>query len=147
MKTATIIMAIAILALAKTLATTASVSSGSPGGVFTPALFIGAALGGAVGQLITLVAAPGAVGPVGGYALVGMAAMTAATTHAPLLGAVMVFELSTDYAIVLPLLIATALATLTSRFLHPGSVYTEELYRRGTAWEFTIEGRRATQKS
>jgi CIC family chloride channel protein len=79
---------------------------------------------------------------VGGYALVGMAALTAATTHAPVLGAVMVFELSGDYAIVLPLLIATATATVVSRWIRPSSIYMEELKRRGTAWEMTIEGRR-----
>jgi CIC family chloride channel protein len=130
-----------VLIAAKALATTASVSSGSPGGVFTPSLFIGAALGGAVGHLLTLAASPGSIGAIGGYALVGMAAMTAATTHAPVLGAVMVFELSADYAIVLPLLIATALATLVSRWLRSSSIYMEELARRGTAWEITLQGR------
>jgi len=131
-----------VLIVAKAVATTASVSSGSPGGVFTPSLFIGAALGGAVGQTLTLLAAPGAIGAVGGYALVGMAALIAATTHAPVLGAVMVFELSGDYAIVLPLLIATAMATLVSRWIRPSSIYMEELDRRGKAWEITMEGRR-----
>lgn len=131
-----------VLILAKAVATTASVSSGSPGGVFTPSLFIGAALGGTLGHALTLAASPGAIGAVGGYALVGMAALTAATTHAPVLGAVMVFELSGDYAIVLPLLIATAMATLVSRRIRPNSIYMEELKRRGTAWEITMEGRR-----
>ena len=131
-----------VLIVAKAFATTASVSSGSPGGVFTPSLFIGAALGGALGHMLMLAAPPGGVGAVGGYALVGMAALTAATTHAPVLGAVMVFELSGDYAIVLPLLIATAVATVVSRWIRPSSIYMEELKRRGTAWEITMEGRR-----
>jgi CIC family chloride channel protein len=66
----------------------------------------------------------------GSYALVGMAAMTAATTHAPLMAAVLVFELSGDYAIVLPLILATATATFVSRRLHPDSIYTAELRAR-----------------
>jgi CIC family chloride channel protein len=131
-----------VLIGAKAIATTASVSTGSPGGVFTPSLFIGAALGGTVGHALAFVLSPAAVGATGGYALVGMAALIAATTHAPVLGAVMVFELSGDYAVVLPLLIATVTATLVSRRIRPSSIYMEELRRRGTAWEITIEGRR-----
>jgi CIC family chloride channel protein len=140
----TIVLALSLI-VAKAVATTASVSSGSPGGVFTPSLFIGSALGNAFGQMVTTAAAPHAVGAAGGYALVGMAALIAATTHAPLLGAVMVFELSGDYAIVLPLLVATATATLVSRRLRPSSIYMEELARRGRGWEMTLEGRRMNE--
>ena len=136
-----------LLLLAKAIATTASVSSGSPGGVFTPTLFIGAAFGGAVGELALRLGSPGTPGLVEGYALVGMAAMSAATTHAPVMAAVMVFELSGDYALVLPLLIATASATLLSRRLRPDSVYGEELRRHGTAWDITIQGRRMRTQS
>lgn len=127
-----------VLLFAKALATTASVASGSPGGVFTPSLFLGAALGGSVGHLVLRFGpiASGAV--VAAYALVGMAAMIAATTHAPVMATVLVFELSGDYAIVLPLMTACALATLLSRRLHPESIYTEELYRRGTRWEVKV---------
>ncbi|HVU00426.1 MAG TPA: chloride channel protein [Polyangiaceae bacterium] len=129
----------ALLAVAKAFATTASVSSGSPGGVFTPSLFIGAALGGIMGHVTD----PSNVRHlVEGYALIGMAAMTASTTHAPVMAAVMVFELSGDYAIVLPLLIATALATLVARRIRPLSIYGEELQRHGMAWDITIEGRK-----
>ena len=123
-----------MLFLAKALATSASVASGSPGGVFTPSLLIGAALGGAAGTALSAAAPAGTVGPVGGYVLVGMAAVAAATTHAPLMAAVLVFELSGDYHVVLPLLLATAAATLVSRRLRPASVYTEELRRRGVPW-------------
>lgn len=137
---------VAWLLLAKVLATTASVSSGSPGGVFTPTLM----LGGGVGYLfgVALAATFGsAVGPAGGYAIVGMAAATAATTHAPLMAAVMVFELSGDYAIVLPLALATALATAVSRALRKDSIYTAELRERGVGWEMTLEGRRLGRAS
>lgn len=131
-----------VLLFAKAVATTASVSSGSPGGVFTPVLFIGAAMGGAVGEMALSLSPIGSSGLVQGSALVGMAAMTAATTHAPVMAAVMVFELSGDYAIVLPLLIATATATLLARKLRADSIYGEELRRHGKAWDITIHGRR-----
>jgi hypothetical protein len=64
---------------------------------------------------------------------------------APVMAAAMVFELSGDYAIVLPLLVATATATLLSKRLRPDSVYGEELRRKGMAWDITIEGRRVRQ--
>jgi CIC family chloride channel protein len=78
----------------------------------------------------------------GGYALVGMAATTAASIHAPLTAAVLVFELSGDYPIVLPLLVATVVATSLSRGLGSKSVYEAELNRKGLGWELTLEGRR-----
>jgi chloride channel protein, CIC family len=134
---------VALLLLAKCLATTASVSSGNPGGVFTPTLLVG----GAVGFLFAsgLGALGIQVGPAGGYALVGMAAASAATTHAPLMAAVLVFELSGDYAIVLPLVLATALATIVSRKLRRDSIYGAELRQRGVGWEITMEGRRVNE--
>jgi CIC family chloride channel protein len=130
---------VTLLLVGKCLATTASVSSGSPGGVFTPTLLVGGSIGFVYGQVL----APAIhLGPSGGYALVGMSAAIAATTHAPLMAAVMVFELSGDYAIVLPLVLATAVATLVSRRLGRDSIYTKELRERGIGWEMTIEGRR-----
>jgi CIC family chloride channel protein len=134
---------VAVLLVAKALATTASVSSGSPGGVFTPSLFIGGALGLLWGHAVGGLA--GAPGSEGGFALVGMAAMIAATTRAPLMASVLVFELSGDYAVVLPLAHATAAATLVSRRLGVDSIYTAELRRRGVAWEVTLEGRRVAR--
>jgi chloride channel protein, CIC family len=130
---------VAVLVVAKALATTASVSSGSPGGVFTPSLFIGGGIGLLWGHAVA--GAVGAPGSEGGYALVGMAAMIAATTRAPLMASVLVFELSGDYAIVLPLVLATAIATILSRRLSVDSIYTAELRRRGVGWEITMEGR------
>jgi chloride channel protein, CIC family len=128
------------LLLGKCLATTASVSSGSPGGVFTPTLLVGGGLGFVYASVLHGVGL--GVSAPGSYALVGMAAATAATTHAPLMAAVMVFELSGDYAIALPLVLATALATFTSRRLRRDSVYTAELRQRGVAWQLTLDGRR-----
>jgi CIC family chloride channel protein len=132
---------VAILLMAKAVATVFSVSSGSPGGVFTPSLFVGGALGMLWGHLAQ--ATMGVSGTEGSYALVGMAAVTAATTHAPLMACVLVFELSGDYAIVLPLIFATAIATLVARRLRADSIYTAELRRRGVVWRVTLEGRRS----
>jgi len=129
-----------LLLFAKALATTASVSSGSPGGVFTPSLFLGAALGGALGHVVLRLSPLSSPGAIAAYSLVGMAAMIAATTHAPIMATVLVFELSGDYAIVLPLLTSCALATVVSRWLHKESIYTEELRRRGTRWEIRVVG-------
>ena len=84
---------------------------------------------------------PSSVPDAGAYALVGMAATTAASIHAPLTSAVLVFELSGDYAMVLPLMLATALATSLSRAIGGESVYDSELRRRGLGWELTLEGR------
>lgn len=129
-----------VLLLGKCVATTASVSSGNPGGVFTPTLLLGGGLGFVYGVVLSSLGMH--VGAAGGYALVGMAAATAATTHAPLMAAVMVFELSGDYAIALPLVLATALATFASRRLRRDSIYTAELRERGVAWQVTLDGRR-----
>jgi CIC family chloride channel protein len=128
-----------LLLVGKAFATTSSVASGSPGGVFTPTLLIGGATGFLYASILSHYAQLGAAG---GYALVGMAAATAACTHAPLMAAVMVFELSGDYAIALPLVLATALATLVARRLHRDSIYSAELKQRGVSWELTLEGRR-----
>jgi CIC family chloride channel protein len=133
---------LALLLVAKAVATTASVSSGSPGGVFTPSLFLGAATGGLVGAATAAVLP--AHGFPAGYVLVGMAGAIAATTHAPIMASVLGFELAGDYGIVLPLFIATVISTLVSRRFKPDSLYTEELRRRGIPWESTLEQRIAS---
>ena len=77
----------------------------------------------------------------GSYALVGMAATTAASIHAPLTAAVLVFELSGDYPIVLPLILATVVATSLSRGLGGLSIYEAELQRKGVHWTVSLDGR------
>jgi hypothetical protein len=110
-----------LLALAKVLATSASVGSGIPGGIFTPMLLVGGAHGASCSEALSLV---GVIAPSpGGYALVGMAATTAASIHAPLTAAVMIFEVSGDYAMALPLLLATVISTTVSRALGSESIY------------------------
>jgi CIC family chloride channel protein len=101
----TIVSAVGVLLVAKVIATSGSVASGVPGGIFTPMLLVGAALGTSWSHLI------GSPARAGSYVLVGMAATTAASIHAPLTAAVMIFELSGDYLIVLPLLLATVIST------------------------------------
>ena len=132
--------ALVFLIVAKMVATSGSVASGVPGGVFTPVLLVGGAVGSLYGLGLEWLGLPAAAS-VGSYALVGMAATTAATIHAPLTAAVMVFELSGDYPIVLPLLLATVIATWLSRGLGGESVYQAELRRRGLGWELTLDGR------
>jgi CIC family chloride channel protein len=112
---------LALLLVVKAAGTTASVGSGSPGGVFTPSLFLGAATGGLVAAAVHAIWHTSQLS--GGFVLVGMATVIASTTHAPLMASVLAFELSGDYAIVLPLFIANALAALVSRVLHPRTIY------------------------
>ena len=132
------------LLVAKPAATALAVGSGNPGGAFTPTLLIG----GCTGTLyaVGLHAVFGdAIGSPSTYALVGLAAAMAATTHAPLTGAVLACELSGDYALMLPLLVATALAAAWARRLYVDSVYTAELSRRGLRWRLTLDGRRVIE--
>lgn len=132
------------LLVAKPVATAMSVGSGNPGGVFTPTLLIGGCVGAlyAVGLHAVL---GDAIGSPPAYALVGLAAAMAATTHAPLTGAVLACDLSGDYALMLPLLVATALAAAWARRLYVHSVYTVELSRRGLRWRLTLDGRRVLE--
>jgi CIC family chloride channel protein len=98
--------------------------------VFTPALFIGATLGGAYGVAMRQLL-PGADLAPGALALVGMAGLVSGATHAPLTAIMMVFEMTGDYGLILPLMLTSVLAYGIARRLHPESIYTEWLVRRG----------------
>jgi CIC family chloride channel protein len=102
------------LCLLKVVATTASFVSGVPGGMFAPTLFIGAMLGGAVCGVERLVA-PGVIGPTGAYALVGMGTMFAGTLRAPMTSVFMIVEVSSNYSIILPVMISNTIAYFVSR--------------------------------
>jgi chloride channel protein, CIC family len=132
-------VAVALL-VGKILATSASVGSGVPGGIFTPVLLVGGIGGALWGGLVSIYWSVPA-SHLGSYVLIGMAATTAASTHAPLTATVFVFEISGDYAIALPLLLVTSLATAVSRGWGAVSVYEAELRRRGLEWRLTLEGR------
>lgn len=111
-----------LLALFKIVATTLSFSSGSPGGMFAPTLFIGAMLGAAVGSVEKLYF-PHLTGSIGAYALVGMGVLFAAFLRAPLTSVFMVLEMSGNYSIVLPVILANTIAYLLARALQPVPIF------------------------
>ncbi len=119
-----------LLVFLKPLATSFTLGSGNSGGVFAPSLFIGAMFGGAMGHLFELWF-PSISGGAGAYALVGMAAVFSATARAPLTAMLIVFEMSNDYLIILPLMIAGITACYFAQWLHPESIYTLKLAKRG----------------
>jgi CIC family chloride channel protein len=120
----------ALLAL-KIFSTALTLGSGGSGGVFAPGLFIGSLLGGCVG-LSAATLFPGLPGPPGAYALVGMGAVFAGATHASMTAVIIIFEMTGDYKIILPLMLAVVTATLLNRSLMGGeSIYTLKLLRRG----------------
>ncbi|KEY57627.1 voltage-gated ClC-type chloride channel ClcB [Serratia sp. DD3] len=110
------------LLVCKLLAVLASSGSGAPGGVFTPTLFVGAALGSLVGQFCANWPELGMAVPIL-MALTGMATLLAATTHAPIMAALMVFEMTGEYTLLPGLLLACVIATTIARGLRPQSVY------------------------
>ena len=110
------------LAILKILATTLSFSSGTPGGMFAPTLFIGAMLGASVGSFEKHFF-PALTGSVGAYALVGMGVLFAGFLRVPLTSVFMVFELSGNYSIVLPVILANTLAYLIARSLQPVPIF------------------------
>lgn len=110
------------LAIFKIIATTLSFSSGTPGGMFAPTLFIGAMLGASVGSFEKIFF-PHLTGSVGSYALVGMGVLFAAFLRAPFTSVFMVLEVSGNYSIVLPVILANAIAYLISRSLQPVPIF------------------------
>jgi len=121
---------LALLIFVKPLATSFTLGSGNSGGVFAPSLFIGAMLGGTMGKIFAAWI-PEISGPPGAYALVGMAAVFAGAARAPLTALLIVFEMSNDYSMILPLMVAAVTASYVAQWLYPDSIYTEKLTRRG----------------
>ena len=118
------------LVLAKLAATLATVGSGAVGGVFTPTLFLGAGLGAAFALALQQVGA-GENLPITAFAMVGMGSMLSATTRSPLLAMIMIFEISLSYSLMPPLMLGCVVSILVARRLHPESIYTEPLRRKG----------------
>jgi CIC family chloride channel protein len=118
------------LALAKLAVTAFAISAARAGGVFTPALFIGATLGGGLAGAANGLLPQWAIQPEA-FALAGMAGLVAGSTHAPLTAIMIVFEMSGDYGLILPIMLCAAVAYLTARRIHPESIYSEWLRRRG----------------
>jgi CIC family chloride channel protein len=118
------------LAFAKLAAAAVAIAAARAGGVFTPALFIGATLGGGLARAAQVIFPHWVVQPEA-FALAGMAGLVAGATHAPLTAIMMVFEMSGDYALILPIMVTAAIAYITARRLFPESIYSEWLHRRG----------------
>jgi chloride channel protein, CIC family len=119
-----------VLALFKIIATTLSFSSGTPGGMFAPTLFIGAMLGAAVGSFEKIYF-PHLTGSIGSYALVGMGVLFAAFLRAPLTSVFMVLEVSGNYSIVLPVIVANTIAYVISRVLQPVPIFEQFTHQDG----------------
>jgi CIC family chloride channel protein len=119
-----------MLFLAKLLATSVSLGSGSSGGIFSPSLFMGAALGSAFAAGVQAVY-PGAPVSLPAFAMVGMGAMVGGGTGAAMTAVTMIFEMTLDYQIVLPMILAVALALGVRRMLSAENIYTMKLTRRG----------------
>ena len=118
---------------AKIIATALTIGSGGVGGVFTPALMTGAALGGAVG-IVVMKALPLAASPISGYALLGMGGLLAGMTRAPFLAVAMMVELTQDLGLMLPMMIVALLAIAGAKLFEHESVYVEELRESGVEW-------------
>ena len=121
---------LAALALVKILTTSITLGSGGSGGVFAPSLFIGAMTGGAFGSLVHWLW-PGHTAPPGAYALVGMGALFTGTTQAPVTGILMLFELTRDYRIIVPLMVACVVSSIAANWLSKETIDTLKLARRG----------------
>jgi CIC family chloride channel protein len=137
---------LAALCLIKLLSTTTSFVAGTPGGLFAPTLFMGAMLGGAVCGLERLVA-PGATGPIGAYALVGMGTMFAGILRAPMTSVFMIVEASGNYTIILPVMISNTVAYLVSRQFQRVAMFDLLSRQDGTDLPSMEEEREATLHS
>ncbi len=121
---------VAALLLLKMVGTSISTGSGGLGGVFTPNLVVGAALGSVFGSLVYTLA-PDTGDNRAAFALVGMAGLCSATTHAPIAAVLLVFEMTRDYGLMLPLMLCSIVGSVTSRMLTRDSIYTARLRAKG----------------
>lgn len=119
-----------LLVLAKIIAVSLTIGSGGSGGVFAPSLFVGVMVGTAFGVAANALL-PGVTAPAGAYGLVGMAAVFAGAARVPITAVIILFELTGDYRIILPLIGAVVLSTLLSEALSRDTIYTLKLRRRG----------------
>lgn len=131
-----------LVLVCKWLATAASFGSGAPGGVFTPTLFVGAALGYLFGYGVNQVWPQGAADP-RAFALVGMGALLAGATHAPVMAIIMLFEMTLSYDIIMPLMLCSVVAYYTARGIENNSLYSESLKKKAAetpARELVVPG-------
>ncbi|MGO9634507.1 MAG: chloride channel protein [Steroidobacteraceae bacterium] len=123
---------LALLGVCKLLATSISLGSGSSGGIFSPSLFMGATLGGAFAALLNAAGLPIQLS-VPAFAMVGMGAMVGGGTGAVMTAVTMIFEMTLDYSIVMPMIVAVAMSIGARRVLSRETIYTLKLVRRGRA--------------
>ena len=126
------------LVVTKLVAMCLTLGSGGSGGVFSPSLFVGAMFGGVFGWVVHGFF-PEATASHGAYALVGMAAVFAGATRATLTAIIMVFEMTLDYNIILPLMFACVISDITSKTLYEETIYTKKLVRRGVLISHDME--------
>jgi CIC family chloride channel protein len=126
------------LAAAKLVATALTAGSGGSGGLFTPSLCFGALVGGAYGYWVHSLW-PHIASPYGAYAAVGMAAVMAGTSHAPISAILILFEFTGNYDLILPVMLAAIIASLLAKRLRRSSIYTEPLRRRGIELPWRME--------
>ncbi len=119
-----------VLIFLKPLATSLTLGSGNSGGVFAPALLSGAVLGGAFGRIVEYFV-PGMTAGPGAFAVVGMAAVFAGSARAPFTAILIVFELTDDYRLILPLMAGVIMSMIVAERLHRESIYTLKLTQRG----------------
>ncbi|MDH4217634.1 MAG: chloride channel protein [Candidatus Aminicenantes bacterium] len=119
-----------LLVFAKIFSTSMTLGSGGSGGIFAPSLFLGAMTGNLVGSVFHS-AFPGSISSPGAFSLVGMGAVVAAATHAPITSIIIIFELTNDYKIILPLMLSCIIASFMTVGVHKESIYTMKLKRRG----------------
>ncbi|MFL5598276.1 MAG: chloride channel protein, partial [Gemmatimonadaceae bacterium] len=117
-----VLKTVALLALLKIVATSVSYASGNAGGIFGPSLFIGAMVGASVGSIAHLLFPTSTAGP-GAYALVGMGVAFAGIIRTPLTSVIMIFEVTRDYTIIVPLMISNLIAFFISQKLQPEPIY------------------------
>jgi CIC family chloride channel protein len=119
-----------LLVFAKVLSTSLTLGSGGSGGIFAPSLFLGAMTGNFIGSIFHHYF-PSSISSAGAFSLVGMGAVVAAATHAPITAIVIIFELTNDYKIILPLMLSCIIASFMTLGLHEESIYTMKLKRKG----------------
>jgi CIC family chloride channel protein len=132
------------LCAAKYIASCLSLGSGAPGGVFGPIFFIGTMAGGTF-QRLSAIFIPHLTGPRGSYALVGLGAFLAGTTHAPLTALFLLFEMTGDFTIALPAMIAAVTALVVARAIESESIDTYRLAREGKTLQLSHERLALTQ--
>lgn len=123
---------------AKILATSFSLGSGGAGGIFSPSLLVGASLGSFLG-LGAVHLLPGIAGTPAAYGVAGMAGALAALTHAPVTGMLMVFDMTRDYGLLIPMMLASVAGTVVARRMESRSIYAERLKRRGIDLDMAFE--------